>query len=173
MILFLTLEVTEWIITAISTRWNNSNTGKGQSSTLVANGLAVWGVSSDMGDADSIPWSKPGRIKIWACISCPLGDCPNYWIICYFWRSCSSSFSRSVIVRVILNVLQVKRFCLNCITVIIFTSLPEPFNCLRWNLKRSCIVLILGCHLYIQAYIASKASKCRCIKVAFKPILRN
>lgn len=31
---------------------------------LVANGLAIWGVSLDVGDADSIPWSKPGRIKI-------------------------------------------------------------------------------------------------------------
>lgn len=64
MILFLTLEVTEWIFTAISTRRNNSSRGKGQTSMLVANGLAVWGVSSDVGDAYSIPWSKQGRVKI-------------------------------------------------------------------------------------------------------------
>lgn len=137
---------------------------------LIPNGLAVWAFSLD---TNSIPQSKPRRIKSWACIYRPLGDCPSYRITCYFRRSCSSSFLQFIIRRVILNVLQVKRFCLNCITVIIFTSLPEPFNCLRWNLKRFCIVLILGCHLYIHAYIASKSSKCRWIKVACNPVLRN
>lgn len=61
MILFLTLKVTECIFTATSTR--QTPTGKRRSSMLIANVMEVWGVSSDMGDADSIPWSKPRSKK--------------------------------------------------------------------------------------------------------------
>lgn len=91
-----------------------------------------------------------------------------------FWEVLLIIFSPAPLYwRVILNVLRVKRFHLNCFTVIIFTSFPEPLHCLRLNLKRLCIVLILGCHLYLHAYLASKASKCRCMKVALKPVLEN
>lgn len=63
MILLLTLEVTEWILQQFL-QCETTPAGEKKSSMLVANGLAVWGVSLDVGDGYPIPWSKPGRMKI-------------------------------------------------------------------------------------------------------------
>lgn len=130
--------------------------------------MEVWGISSDVGDVDSIPWYKPARIKIWAWICCPLGNCPNYWTICYFWWP----FPHSFIPTSNLECAPGEKVLF--ITLIIFTSLPKPVNCSgNWNLKRSCMVLMWGCHLCIYAYMISNASKGRFIKVVFKPVRRN